>query len=144
MSDCCLKKTSKITLNSCPTCGAKARSIKIKTLLHNVLFPDNLNISDTDYYFCASKNCDVGYFSKSSVITKQKLKKFEQWQQGWLCYCFDISDDDYKKAITMKNFQPIKDFVIQHTKNAQCACEVQNPSGQCCLARFKQLEKEYE
>ncbi len=31
---------------------------------------------------------------------------------------------------------------MQRTKAGECACEIRNPSGQCCLANFKRLENE--
>ncbi|NOQ35335.1 MAG: hypothetical protein GQ569_05500 [Methylococcaceae bacterium] len=116
----------------------------MKTLFHNLLFPDNLELPLDNYYFCASKTCNAGYFSQSITIPKQKLKVFHELQQGWLCYCFNISEADYKTAFESKNFEPIKNFVVQKTKTGDCACEIKNPSGQCCLAKFKQLEKHYD
>ena len=32
---------------------------------------------------------------------------------------------------------------MQRTKAGECACEIRNPSGQCCLANFKHLEYEW-
>ena len=116
----------------------------MKTLFHNVIFPENQKIEEDDYYYCSSVNCKTGYFSTSgNTIPKQHLRARQDIQKGWLCYCYDISESDYLKALHSKSAESIKTYVIQQTKSGSCACEVRNPSGQCCLAKFKQLEKEY-
>ncbi|MCF6204409.1 MAG: hypothetical protein L3J59_12215, partial [Methylococcaceae bacterium] len=61
-----------------------------------------------------------------------------------LCYCFDVNVAEYIQALKNNTASEIKNFVIQKTKSGECACEIRNPSGQCCLANFKQLEKKPE
>ncbi|MDQ6957466.1 MAG: hypothetical protein Q9M21_09760, partial [Mariprofundaceae bacterium] len=61
-----------------------------------------------------------------------------------LCHCFDISQSDYSKALQSKESGAMKAFVIQQTKDKLCACESRNPSGRCCLADFRQMEKAHD
>jgi len=85
----------------------------------------------------------VGYFStEGSIIPKQQLRTAGDIQEDRLCYCFDISEARYRLALQTHKAEPIKQFVIAQTRSGTCACDIKNPSGQCCLARFKQLEKE--
>jgi len=114
----------------------------MKTVFHQVKFPDVLNVETDNYYFCADKSCSVGYFSQTGkTILKQQLKTFAEINSQTLCYCFDIGTEQYMKALKDKKAVMIKTFVIQKTKSGDCACEIRNPSGQCCLEKFKQLEK---
>ena len=116
----------------------------MKTLLHNVRFPDNQLLHDNSYYYCPSADCDTAYFTEAGDrIAKQKLRMQEQIHQGWLCYCFDISEQQYLAALRSGTADAIKNFVIRHTESGTCACEIRNPSGRCCLAKFKNLEKQY-
>lgn len=117
----------------------------MKTLFHIVRFPENQSIKEGDYYFCGSEKCETGYFTTSGkMIPKAHLKANREIQLGWLCYCYDISKAEYHEALKANTAEPIKNFVIEQTKSGSCACETRNPSGQCCLAKFKQLEKEHE
>lgn len=76
-------------------------------------------------------------------VPKLHLRSYQEIQKDKLCYCFDIEVDLYRTALRANNADSIKDFVIQRTKSGECACELRNPSGQYCLAKFKHMEKEY-
>ncbi len=142
MSSCCSDHATKIITGSCPKCGVFCKSIDNKTLYHQVKFPENQAAFQGKYYFCPSKECTVGYFSSTGhAIPKQHLRTYQEFKDDKLCYCFDINASYYLSALTANNADVIKNFVIQKTKSGDCACDVRNPSGQCCLAKFKILEK---
>ena len=144
MSDCC-SGGSPSSVYECPQCGISCKNISMKTIFHQVKFPDVLDIETDSYYFCADKTCSVGYFShEGKIISKQQLRAFAEHEKHKLCYCFDINTEQYIDALKDETAVTIKKFVIQKTKSADCACEIRNPSGQCCLANFKQLEKDFE
>jgi hypothetical protein len=116
----------------------------MRTIYHQLRFPENQSIASGSYYFCTDKTCSVGYFSLGGrVIPKQHLRSYKEIENDKLCYCFDIDATPYISALKDKTAGPIKNFVIQKTKSGDCACDIRNPAGQCCLANFKQLEKEY-
>ena len=139
MSHCCSNKLSKVQTSPCPQCGYSSKRVTTKTLLHHIVFPDNLDIPIDDYYFCADISCKVGYFGSSMIFPKKKLIAWAELDQDLLCYCFNILSSDY---LLSKNPELIKNFVIQKTQAGLCACEIKNPSGQCCLAEFKALDKQ--
>lgn len=113
----------------------------MKTVFHQVKFPEVLNIETGNYFHCAKKKCSVGYFSQEGlVISKHQLRAFDELSNK-LCYCFDINAEQYRQSLKDNTASEIKNFVIQKTKSGDCACEIRNPSGQCCLAGFKRLEK---
>jgi len=113
-------------------------------MLHQVQFPDNQGIAEGDYAFCTNCDCDTGYFSALNMIPKTLLRAFHVNQHAMLCHCFDVSESDYRTALADGNAKVIKGFVVQQTKDKLCACESRNPSGHCCLASFKQMEKDYD
>jgi len=115
-----------------------------QTLIHQVQFPENQDITQDEYAFCSNQQCDVVYFSSSNVIRKQKVRTFKDDQKEMLCYCFDISKSQYQLALASGTSGNIKGFVVQQTKSSSCACEIRNPSGRCCLANFKRMEKDYD
>ncbi len=136
MSNCCSNHATKIITGICPKCGVSCKSVENKTLYHQVRFPENTRLSLDKYYFCPSKECSIGYFSSTGqIIPKSFLRTYQEIEDDKLCYCFDIN----VAALTAENVETIKNFVIQKTKSGDCACDVKNPSGQCCLAKFKSL-----
>ena len=141
MSCCEHKKTEHKNSESCPSCKAACKSVTMRTLYHQVSFPENLKIGIDQYYFCADKNCAIAYFSLSGLsIAKQVLRSADDLQNAKLCYCFDIDVADYKAALQQNTAELIKQFVVEKTQAGDCACVTRNPSGKCCLADFKQLE----
>lgn len=143
MTDCCTSVTSKNTPLACPDCGTLCKPVSLQTVLHQVIFPKNLDLKQKQYYFCHTLNCQTGYFSLVDKITQQFLRQTQQIKEHQLCYCFDISTVNYQSALANNTAQKIKNFVTEKTKTGLCACEIQNPSGQCCLAKFKQLETSF-
>lgn len=143
MSDCCAIGSSETAVQTCPECGAVCKSIEMRTLYHQVKFPENQHIASGNYYFCPSGQCSTGYFSNVGCrIPKSHLRACQEIRRGKLCYCFDIDTGLYLSALRVNRADSIKGFVMQRTKAGECACEFRNPSGRCCLAEFKRLEKE--
>jgi Zinc binding domain len=139
MSDCCANISPKKTVTqACHQCATVCKPVELRTLYHQVKFPENQGIISDSYYFCPSKDCAIAYFSSTgNNIPKQQLTTYQDIQNDKLCYCFDINASDYLSALSTGNAEAIKNFVIQRTKSGECACEIRNPSGQCCLAKFK-------
>lgn len=140
MSDCCSNVSVK-NKQVCPECGSTCIKVCMATLFHQVRFPENQHIAADDYYFCSSTQCPIAYFSvEGKIVPKQHLRTFLEIQNGKLCYCFDIDAEQYLSALKVNRGGTIKNWVVQRTHSGDCACDIRNPSGQCCLARFKRLE----
>jgi Zinc binding domain len=142
MTDCCASNPPKAAIQPCPECGTVCKCVEMRTIYHQVSFPENQAITSGTYFFCTTKDCANAYFSITGIyIPKQHLKTHQDIQNDKLCYCFDIDTADYLTALSTNQAETIKNFVIQRTKLGECACELKNPSGQCCLAKFKYLDK---
>lgn len=150
MSSCCSTelddtekpKSKRYTKLNCPKCQNVCKSVSKSTVLQHLSFPFNLNVADEKYFYCTNAGCDVSYFSATDdIFNTVQLRDKLELQQGWLCYCFDISKQHYQDALNDGTASTIKDFVVRQTKLHLCACETRNPSGQCCLADFKRMEK---
>ena len=144
MSDCCGSSGSE-NINcdqkslprkfTCPVNAQQYIEVEKKTILQHIKSPWEKELLEEKYYFCDDPNCDVVYFGLSgSVINKTELRtrvgKKEQSEDALVCYCFGVS----KKIATQ--YRDIKTYVTQQTKDKNCACDVRNPSGRCCLKDF--------
>jgi hypothetical protein len=99
MSDCC-SNTFPETKQTCPECGFTCKSVGMKTLYHQVKFPENQSLITDNYYFCPTKTCSIGYFSSpGNIISKQHLRNYQAIQNDVLCYCFDIDTKELAPKI---------------------------------------------
>ena len=134
-TSCCSTTDDGEKRRPCPSCANSANRVPEKTILHHLKVPWKLDLGRDPLYFCDKTACDFVYFSsagrkygKDEVRTEIGQKRRED--SSSLCYCFDVS---YGQALRDPG---LKDFVIKKTSSGECACEVRNPSGRCCLADF--------
>ena len=145
MSDCCGTscdsksddKKSSPRKFTCPVNNKDYIPVTIKTILHHIKSPWNITLSGEQYYFCDDPNCDVVYFGfDGSVINKSELRTKvgikEKTDDTYACYCFGATKAQAKQDSS------IKTYVTQQTKENNCACDIRNPSGRCCLKDFPQ------
>lgn len=113
----------------------------MRTLLHQLRFPENQRIAESSYYFCENPACERVYFSPDGTHYTQEQLRMPVGQksvspQRMLCYCFDISAQQVMDELQQSGHSPSKAFVVEKTKAGLCDCEIRNPSGRCCLKDF--------
>ena len=142
MTDCCTTTVSKAAnpkKRRCPSNGLEGTEVSAKTISHHLKLAWKWQEKGVRYFFCTDPDCDVVYFGDDdSIITKAQLRTKvgikEASKDTPACYCFGVSKAD---AI---NDPSIRDYVKAQTKNAQCACDIRNPSGRCCLIDFSRVD----
>ncbi|WP_083932141.1 putative iron-sulfur cluster-binding metallochaperone [Cohnella laeviribosi] len=137
MGSCCQtadKESS--SMNVCPVCQQKGKSVPLITL-KSLLEPaalETINPEDA-YAFCPNPSCEVAYFSDSLTYGKDMLKVSVYQKDDALdvpvCYCFGWTRERLIQAV-QKNQQPI-DHIRKQVQANRCGCEVNNPQGSCCL-----------
>lgn len=143
MSDCCQSTENKTThpkKHCCPENGMECVEVSAKTISHHLKQPWKWKDAGIRYFFCPDPDCDAVYFGDdNSIISRSQLRTRvgvkEKSSDTPACYCFGVSKAD---AI---NDPGIREYVMAQTKNAQCSCDVSNPSGRCCLKDFPRSEK---
>lgn len=129
-------------MNLCPICKNKGK--KVDTATVKALLAISLrHLSDVPYYFCATANCDVVYFSEDGKQTFGKEQVREPVYQKesvtddlLICYCFQHHVHDVHA-----NGASIAMDIREGIKQGQCACDWRNPQGDCCLGNVLQLMK---
>jgi hypothetical protein len=121
----------------CPVNGQAYASVNRRTVLHQANAPWARHIPEQGYYYCTDPDCDVVYNGEDgSVLMHDELRtqvgqKSRNPEQP-VCYCFDIRAAD----TAAENGSTARQFVIDHTRDASCDCEIRNPSGRCCRKDF--------
>lgn len=142
----------------CPSCGNRGPRVSARTLsalvrnqfggksggsqsLHGVSRGDGSNkISGGDgWRFCASRDCEVVYFSEcgNTEFTKSQIRVpvgvKEAGGERPLCYCFNHSVASIKSELQSKGRSDAIYDIRAKMKDPGCHCETLNPSGSCCL-----------
>lgn len=138
MSDCCTSRESvRPQKQPCPACNTASSRVEVRTLLHHLKAPWKLAITGDDFFICEAADCDVVYFSVEGFRARQEDLRHEVGQKSnsddaVVCYCFGVTRNE-----ALEN-PKIRDFVVEKTRDKQCACDIRNPSGRCCLKDFPQ------
>ncbi|MFK5983847.1 MAG: hypothetical protein QM479_00260 [Pseudomonadota bacterium] len=138
MSECYSSSSNREVLlkkYKCPVNGLEYKAVSTKTILQHINKPWLWQSKQRAYYFCDDPQCQVVYFADDgSIIEKSELRTTvgvkEISADATICYCFGIKRNDARAS------PAIKTFVVEKTKQHDCACDTRNPSGKCCLKDF--------
>jgi len=59
-----------------------------------------------------------------------------------VCYCFGFTRRDIHDEIAETGRSRIAEQISAEVKAGNCACEVKNPSGKCCLGNVTRVTQE--
>jgi hypothetical protein len=85
--------------------------------------------------------CDTVYFGEDGSLYRRDDLRQDVGQKSTdrdrtLCYCFDVTESTVLEELERTGKSQSKAFVMEQVKQKQCACEIRNPSGKCCLKDF--------
>jgi len=131
----------------CPRCGEKGKAVQGKTI--KSLLNDSFNsLPDSDYYFCRTQSCPLVYYSLDGVSTyatwqvrEKVFQKEPDADDVYVCYCFKHTAAEIRNAAPEHRAAIVT--AINHGIQAnQCACDLRNPQGSCCLGNVHKLIKQ--
>ena len=138
-------------VNACPRCGKIGKPVQGQTI-KSLLSVSLRQVQDVQYLFCRTQTCPVVYFSADGeqTFTAQDVRervyqKEPEAEDVFLCYCFRHTIGELRTA-SPEDRVAIVDNINTGINAGQCACDLRNPQGSCCLGnvkrRIKQLEQE--
>lgn len=147
---CCLvtEKTPAPAKAECPVSGTLSRKIQRRTLEH-LLKPEKIGfLHHVQYYYCKEPTCNVVYFSNENmpffatddVAVKVFVK--DQGNEVPVCYCFDWTRARIKQEIREIGQSTAAVEIAREIKAGNCACDIKNPKGECCLGDVNMVVKE--
>lgn len=152
MYDCCAVDGHWLapTVLPCPVNGARSKQVDaltVKSLIRKL----PLGMPRTQYYFCESPDCDVVYFaldSQAAVFRRGDLivrvGAKEAADPIPVCYCFGFTRKEIQGEVAKTGHSTIAARITAEVKAGNCACEVKNPSGKCCLGDVHRAIKDFE
>jgi hypothetical protein len=137
-------------VNTCPECGMTGKPVRGQTV-KALLSASLREVQEIRYLFCRTQTCPVVYFStdREQIFTVGEIRervyqKEPESQDVLICYCFRHTVGNLRAA-SPEERMAIVDDINTGIHAGQCACDLRNPEGSCCLgnvrARIKQLEK---
>ncbi len=124
-------------VNTCPSCGTSGLRVDFITL--RALLKDEFlsSVAEEEYRFCGDAGCGTVYYSSRTIFIKSQLKVpvgvKEASGERPLCYCFGHSIASITEELKTKGCTNALEDIRAKMKDPGCRCEVENPSGSCCL-----------
>jgi hypothetical protein len=136
-------------VNACPECGRTGKLIQGQTI-KALLSVSLRQVQNLKYLFCRTQTCSVVYFSADneqtitiSEVRERVYQKEPEADDVLVCYCFDHTIGELRTASSKERIAVVED--INTGINAeQCACDLRNPQGSCCLGNVRGLIKRLE
>lgn len=151
MSNCCFTKAGSTAppVMACPVNGARSKQVD-KLTVRSLVRRLPLGMASAQYYFCEAADCDVVYFPldpqapifrRADLLVRVGSKETEDPIP--VCYCFGFTRKDIREEIAETGRSTVADRISAEVKAGNCACEVKNPSGKCCLGSVARTVQEY-
>jgi hypothetical protein len=132
-----------VSVSSCPVClktGKLLDSLTLKALLNVSL----TEIRRVEYRFCSTPDCPVVYYSQDGAQTfleihlrERVFQKHAAEDDVLVCYCFRHTTGSIKVEFVNKQADTVLAKINAGIKAGQCACDIRNPQGSCCLGNVR-------
>jgi Zinc binding domain len=151
MSDCCSvnpKPGTSPAVMACPVSGSRSKQVDLLTV-RSLVRQLPLGMPNTEYYFCEAVDCDVVYFAsdeQAPIFRRADLSvrvgSKETVDPIPVCYCFGFTRQDIQSEVAATGESTVANRISAEVKAGNCACEVKNPSGKCCLGDVTQIARD--
>ena len=136
-------------LNTCPECGKAGKPVQGQTV-KSLLSVSLRQVQEMNYLFCRTQTCPVVYFSAESEQTftaeqvrERVYQKEPEAEDVFVCYCFRHTVGELRVA-SPNDRVAIVDGINAGINIGQCACDLRNPQGSCCLGNVRAMVKRLE
>lgn len=130
---------------NCPHCQSPAKHMDTQTIKGLLSASLEILAPGNPYHYCKSADCPVVYFHEDGeqVITEDDIRvpvyhKRHNEPDTPICYCFGIDTSQLLTDIEAQNGEESVARINAGIKAGQCACDIRNPEGSCCLGNVKQ------
>jgi len=130
--------------NACPECGQIGRPVQGQTV-KALLAVSLREVRDVAYLFCRTRTCPVVYFSSdgtqtftTSQVRERVYQKEPDTDDVFVCYCFRHTVGEVR-TLSPTERAALLDDINAGINAGQCACDLRNPQGSCCVGNARGL-----
>ncbi len=124
----------------CPADGSTGDPVKRLTVAAQMKGPVP---AKQEFWLCRRPDCRVVYFgSEGTTVTTNQVHEipgFKAGGRGLACYCFGHLEAKLVEEVRTSETSSTVASVEDQVRAGNCACEVRNPSGKCCLKDLRAL-----
>lgn len=131
----------------CPTNRMPGKVIATQTVKAMLAIPLT-DLHPIQYYFCRDENCTTVYYNANgqtfteSHLRERVYQKNTDDESVQVCYCFQHTPGSIRGEIRVTGKTTAIDSITAGIQAGQCACEIRNPQGSCCLGNVRALVKQ--
>ncbi|MCH8200842.1 MAG: hypothetical protein IIB85_02845 [Chloroflexi bacterium] len=127
----------------CPSCQQEGKSLDTVTLKSLLTVPLT-ELRAVEYRFCRTPDCPTVYYGADGEqqfgeddICEQVHQKHPASDDVLVCYCFRHSPATIRAELSQTGHSSAVERITAGIKADQCACEIRNPQGSCCLGNVR-------
>lgn len=131
----------------CPRCGEPGKAVLGQTV-KSLLAISLRAIQRVQYFFCRNRDCPVVYYPadgqqhfEMTELRERVYQKEPDAPQVQVCYCFDYRVGTLRDASAAEREQIMAD-INAGIQAGQCACDLRNPQGSCCLGNVRAVGRQ--
>ena len=124
---------------ACPTNGRIGQAIDSLTLKALLAWPLT-QLRSRYYRFCRAADCPTVYYSADgeqvfdeSALRERVYQKHAPDDDVLVCYCFRHTIGDIRAELLATGSTTVVESITAGIQAGQCACDIRNPQGSCCL-----------
>lgn len=149
MDDCCRTlQTRPVQLQAegCHSCNQRGKPVARETVEALIKAEVRDTVNGRAYTFCDTPTCPVVYYAADgSQVLKTQLRVRvgvkETEDPIPVCYCFNVTERKIREEIEQTGRSTASARIRAEVKAENCRCEMENPSGRCCLGDVVTAEK---
>lgn len=129
----------------CPTNGEIGRPVDSLTLKALLARPLSL-VQPIEYRFCPASDCPTVYYSADGAqvfdegdLRESVFQKHPHDDDALVCYCFRYTVGSIRREIEQRGGRIVITHITAGIQAGQCACDIRNPQGTCCLGNVRRL-----
>lgn len=134
----------------CPTNQQRGRYVSQLTLKAMLAVPLT-GVSEADYFFCRATNCPIVYFRADgqqifevSQLRERVYQKCPDSDSVFVCYCFRHTVGSVRAELRQTGMSTVFEQITAGIQTGQCACDIRNPQGECCLGNVRRLVQRFK
>jgi hypothetical protein len=128
----------------CPECAQQGKPVQAQTV-KSLLAVSLRAVPAAAWVFCRNPACPVAYFSDdgrhrfaAAQLREGVYQKNPNAEGVLICYCFQYTAASVRLAPPASQ-RGILDDITAGIEAGQCACDLRNPQGSCCLGNVRAL-----
>jgi len=135
-------------LPACPTnqkVGSRLDALTLKALL---AVPLTVVAPNAAYRFCPAPDCPTVYYRADGQqlfdeadLRERVFQKHADDPDSLVCYCFGYRVGDIQAELEHGSAGSIVAQIEAGIQAGQCACDIRNPQGRCCLGNVRRLKE---